>query len=214
MLKNMNLCLMIGGLIFLGLILYLCINKKNLLGSKESYSNIGAIDNIGSLDTSYELIESPEEQVPASHFADLVDAGDHAELIKQPAGTLESVRPMERLDRIHTRDLLPRTAANVTPYHVDVANASTWAFSVNAPRVQLKNRQNMQADPYRGDIAITYHPDVALIGKSHWGRDALRLDGFFSDHFAALYNKYTNRAYKNMPLKVATQSTIMDYMPE
>ena len=185
---NTKLCFILGGLFLIGLVIYMCMNSK-----KESYSNIGALDNVGSLDSSYELVQSPDEEVPAAHFADLVDTGDQMELIKQPKGLGEELRPIERLERISTRNLLPKTAANVTPYHVDVANAATWAFSVNAPRVQLKNRLNLLADPYRGDIPITYHPDVALIGKSSYGRDSIRLDGFFSDHFAALYDKYTGR---------------------
>jgi len=208
----MKLCALLGALLVIGLVIYFCMNKKDMYTTqKETYANIGAIDNVGSLDSSYELVQAPDEIVPAQNFADLVDAGDHLGVVQQAQNMGDSIRPLERLDRVHDRNLLPRTAASVTPYHVDVANASTWAFSVNAPRVLLKNYLNMQADPYRGDIAITYHPDVALIGKSHYGRDATRLDGFFSDHFAALYNKYTNRAYKNMPLKVAVQGTVMDY---
>lgn len=199
-------CFIIIGLVILLGIIYLSCQKK-----KEGYSNIGAVDNVGSLDSSYELIESPDDVVPAAHFADLVDDGDHRQLLQQPKDMTDTIRPLERLDRVQTRDLLPRTSSSVTPYHIDVADASTWAFSVNAPRVQLKNRVNMQADPYRGDIPITYHPDIALIGKSDFGRDAIRLDGFFSDHGIALYQKYTNRAYKNMPLKVATQGTLLDF---
>jgi hypothetical protein len=203
--EKKTLCFIIVALIVILLVMYFCKGKK------EEYSNIGAVDNVGSLDSSYELIESPDDVVPAAHFADLVDDGDHGELLRQPKDMTDTVRPLERLDRVQTRDLLPRTSSSVTPYHIDVADASVWAYSVNAPRVQLKNRVNMEADPYRGDIPITYHPDIALVGKSDFGRDATRLDGFFSDHFTSLYNKYTSRAYKNMPLKVAVQGTQMDY---
>lgn len=201
-----TLCFILIGVVILFGITYFCCK-----GKKEGYSNIGAVDNVGSLDSSYELIESPDDVVPAAHFADLVDDGDHRQLLQQPKDMTDTLRPLERLDRVQTRDLLPRTSSSVTPYHIDVADASVWGFSVNAPRVQLKNRVNMQADPYRGDIPITYHPDIALIGKSDFGRDAIRLDGFFSSHYSELYNKYTQRSYKNLPLKVATQGTIMDY---
>ena len=201
-------CIIIAAILLLTLIGYIVWSKKY----KESYSNIGGLDNVGSLDSSYELVRSPDDVVPAAHFADMVDDGDHAAMVKQPLSMADSLRPLERLDRVNTRDLLPRTAASVTPYHVDVANATTWAFSVNAPRVQLKNPVNIQADPYRGDIPITYHPDVPLVSKSQYGRDAIRLDGFFSDQFASLYNKYSSRSYKNMPLKVSEQGTIADYI--
>jgi hypothetical protein len=204
-------CLIIGGIIVIAVIVYFVWKKKN--GKKEGYSNIGDLDNVGSLDSSYSLVQSPEDVVPAVHFADLVDGGDHHNIVRQPENTMEDIRPMERLERITSRNLLPRTAASVTPYNVDVAQPSAWAFSLNAPRVQLKNRLYQQADPYRGDIAISYHPNIALIGKSEYGRDSQRLDGTFSSHFTSLYNKLTNRAYKNLPLMTSVGGTVMDAMP-
>jgi hypothetical protein len=107
--------------------------------------------------------------------------------------------------------MLPLTAAHVPQYNVDVANPAAYAFATQAPRVILKNRLAMQADPLRGDIPVRYFPDVPLITKSHHGRDAWRGDGFFSDHFAHLYSKLTGRSFKNLPLKVATQGTVADY---
>jgi hypothetical protein len=70
----------------------------------------------------------------------------------------------------------------------------------------------MQADPFRGDIAIRFHPDIPLVSTSSYGRDSFRGDGYFSDTFAALTNKLQGKSFKNMPLKVATQGTIADYV--
>ena len=36
------------------------------------------------------------------------------------------------------------------------------------------------------------------------------LDGFFSDAFRDLYNRYTGKGYKNMPMSVVNEETIMD----
>jgi hypothetical protein len=177
---------------------------------KERYSNIGDVDNVGSIDTQYELVPAAEMDAPAAHFADLVDGGDHLDLVTQPKDVSDDIRPMARLDRIQGSQLLPRVAAQVTPYNVDVADPATHLFSVNAPRVQLKNRLANQADFYRGDIPITYYENVALIGKSSYGRDSQKLDGFMSDHFRHLYNKYTGKAYLNMPIKVSNGETLMD----
>lgn len=207
----MNVCLIIGCVLLVGLIVYFCMNKKDGGVAKESYLAAGAMDHLDSLDSRYELIQAPEQAVPTEHFADLVDSGDQARMVQQPEQE-DSLRPLERLERLNNQSLLPMTAAQLSPYNVDVANISTYAFAVNAPRVVLKNRVNMQADPFRGDIGITYHPDIPLVTKSQYGRDAIRLDGYFSDYFNHLYNKQTGRAYKNMPIKVATQGTVLDYM--
>lgn len=170
---------------------------------KEQYMTVGALDHLDSLDQSYQTLDAPESGVPAAHFADVIDNGDQEEEVVGES-------PMERLDRIQGKSLLPLTAAHLPQYNVDVANPATYSFSVNAPRVMLKNRVNMQADPYRGDVPIRFHPDIPLVGKSSYDRDAWRGDGFFSDHSASLYQKYTGRAYKNMPLKVVNQGIIMD----
>jgi hypothetical protein len=204
----------VGGLFVAGVAVYLYMNRRSFFGSKEGYMTAGAMDHLDSLDSRYDLIDSPDQVVPSEHFADLVDGGDQAEIVGSTRDQFESLKPIERLDRLQDKNLLPSTAAHLPQYNIDVANPATYSFAVNAPRVQLKNRLNMQADPFRGDVMIRYHPDVPLIGKSSYGRDAWRGDGFFSDHFAHLYNKLTGRAYKNTPLKVATEGTVLDYISE
>jgi hypothetical protein len=214
MLDNKNVCLIIGGLLLLGLVIYYCMRKEEKPQKKESYMSAGAIDHLDSLDPRYELIESPEEAVPAEHFADLVDAGDQARLVKQPLGAVEeAATPFQRLERLQATEQMPLTAAHLPAFNIDVANPSTYAFATSAPRVTLKNRLAMQADMVRGDVPIRYHPDVAMVGKSQYGRDSLRLDGTFSDTFRHLYNKMTGRSFKSMPIQVATEGTIADYIP-
>jgi hypothetical protein len=195
------------GLVVLGAALWYYYSQKKT----EGYLAPGALDNLSSLDGRYELIEAPDAAVKSEHFADLVDAGDQQRLINQIAtGGVE--RPLERLEKLQQTQLLPPTSAHLPQYNIDTANVSVYAFAVNAPRVILKNRLNNQADPFRGDVPIRYHPDVPLIAKSSNGRDSWRGDGFFSDHFASLYNKLTGRAYKNMPLRTATEGTVLDYV--
>lgn len=204
-----NVCILIGVivLVVLAVTFFQNNNKQNYAATRESYMTAGAMNHLDSLDPRYELINAPDAAVPAEHFADLVDCGDQQGCVQAP-DTVEN--PLERLERLQSKTMLPMTAAHLPQYNVDVANPATYSFAVNAPRVLLKNRLHMQADPFRGDVPIRYHPDVPLIGKSSNGRDSWRGDGFFSDHFAALYNKSTGRAYKNMPLKVAVQGINMD----
>lgn len=197
--------LIIGAVVLLvaaGAYYYFYIRKgKSLM---ESYSNIGAIDNVGSLDDRYELVMAPEMAAKDINFADIVDTGDQPRMINNPN---DQSQPFERLDRLQGHDTIPLTAMNTPAYNVDVANPSTYAFSVNAPRVLLKDPVWQLADPFRGDIPITHSPNVALVGKSQYGRDSLRLDGFWSDGMVDLYNKSTGRAFKNLPVKVMSQET-------
>lgn len=201
-----KICLAVGAAFLVAIGIYFYLRRQR----REDFTHAGALDTSPSLDSTYQMVSAPEDAVTSENFADMIDDGNLADVAKQP-DDLGSARPLERLQRVQGRDLLPRTAASVTPYDVDVANPSTWAFAVNAPRVNLGlDRLARQADPYRGDIPITYHPDVPLISKSHHGRDSQRLDGTFADHFVQLYNRYTNRAYKNLPIKISNGETVMD----
>lgn len=207
-----NMCVMIGALLLVGLLIWVCMNKKE--NKNEQYTAAGAMDHLDSIDGNYELIESPDEAVPAEHFADLVDSGDQARMVKQPKSMGEELRPLDRFERLQNDAQIPLTAAHLPAFNIDVANPSAYAFAVQAPRVLLKNRLAMQADMVRGDIPVRYFPDIAMVGKSIHGRDSLRLDGTFSDQFRYLYNQLTGRQYKNMPLTIATQATVGDYIPQ
>lgn len=174
------------------------------MGPKERYSNIGDVDNVGSLDDSHEIVKQQED---AEYYAKLV-SGDELSNYE----TMPGIRPMERLERIQGSDMLPRVSRNVTPYNVDIADPKTHSFMVNPPRVQLKDPQAMQADPLRGDIPITYHPDISLVNRTRYGRDSLRLDGFFSSAYVDLYGKFTGRGYRNAPIKIINEEVLMDYV--
>lgn len=210
MLNSKNTCLIVAGLLLLGLLVYYCMHSPK---KTENYVAAGALDHLDSLDSRYELINSPDEAVPVEHFADLVDSGDQARLVKQARAVGDELRPMERFERLQGNDQVPLTAAHLPAFNIDAANPSVHAFAVQAPRVMLKNRNWMQSDLIRGDIPITMHPNVALIGTSSIGRDAQNLSGLFSDQYKSLYSKLTGRMYKNMPLQVATQGTVGDYIP-
>lgn len=206
MLTNKQIYILVGVVILIGVIYWYTSGRK----SAESYMSAGAMDHLDSLDGRYELIQAPDAAVPSENFADMVDNGDQQQFVQQIAEEGVS-RPLERLEKLQQTNMLPLTAAHLPQYNVDTANPNSYSFSVNAPRVLLKNRLNQQADPFRGDVPIRYHPDVPLIAKSSYGRDSWRGDGYFSDVYSSLYNKLTGRAYKNLPLRVSTQSTALDY---
>jgi hypothetical protein len=180
---------------------------------KEGYANVGDLDGIGVVNDRYEIIDAPEQVVDGQHFADMIDVSTGSS--SNCGQTLEGRggRPMQRLDRLQGSELLPRTSKGVTPFNIDIADPLAHAYMVNPPRVQLKDPIRIRSDFFRGDIPITYHPNVALVGKSQYGRDSLNLQGFFSPYQTSLYNKFTGSAFRNMPLKVVNSEILGDYQP-
>lgn len=183
-----------------------CYTRKS---SSENFTGMasGSINNIGSLsEPTYDLLDSPESCASTPHFADLVDQGDHTSLYMKDKQSDEDINPMERLHRVQGRDLLPRVSSQVTPFNIDVADPTSHKYMANAPRVTtIKSRfkDYSAASFIRGDIPITYNPNVPLVSKTVQGRDDLRLDGLFTPHFKSLYNKYTGKAYKNFVQDIA-----------
>jgi hypothetical protein len=228
---NPKLCLIIGVIVLLAVIVYFCTKNKKANFSIGSQKNMevkapevpsemklvegftglaaGANDNTGILlDDSYDLIQGADDGVPAHHFADLVNQGDHLkDYIRQPKDIGENLRPMERLSKVQGKSLMPRTSTSVTPYNVDVANPTSHKFRAAAPRVssslKSKYKDYHMSSFIRGDIPITYYPSVPLVAKTHQGRDDLRLDGLFTPYFNALFAKYSGRSYKNLVQKTA-----------
>lgn len=206
--NQVQLCFVVGAILVVILVIWLCTSWSNK--STEGFTSVspGAIDNVGTLlDDSYDLIRGPEHQVPAPHFADLVPQADNTETFKVQEKEGDGMRPMERLHRVQGSALMPRTSTHTTPFNVDVANPTSHAYMVNTPRatsaIKSRYKDYSLSSMIRGDIPITYNPNIPLVGKTVQGRDDLRLDGLFTDHFAHLYNKYTGKERRNLVTKVA-----------
>lgn len=207
-------------------IIFVMITNKNKNGYKEEIKNeilkegftglnAGAVDNVGMMtEDNYDLLQGADNEVPAHHFADLVDQGDHLREYMEPKKEEDVEDPMVRLERIQGKSLMPRTSTYVTPFNVDVANPASAQYMVNAPRVQAlksKYKDYSQASFIRGDIPITYSPNVCLVAKTHQGRDDLRLDGLFTPYFNSLYKKYTGKSYKNLVQQVGGAGVAAGY---
>ena len=215
--RTTTLVWIVAAVILIGLVM--CMNRKGGKGKrkgkgkgKEGFANIGDISNVGAISDNYELVEATEMSAPGEHFADMVDSGDHyGAVVMQPKESKYTSRPLERLHRLQGKDLLPRTSKNVTPYNIDVADPVTHSYMVNPPRVQLKNPrwENSLFLSVVGDIPIKYNPNVCLVGTSRFGRDSWQGQGVFSPYYKALYNRYTGKEYKNLPLHISNQETIM-----
>ena len=203
--EDVSMCIVVGAILLVAIFILMSnTTRENMVANIGDPSNGGSFDNAGAIDDSYALVDSPENRVPSAVFADLVDSGDQKTAIP--------LVPAQRLamNGSEGTPLMPRISKGVTPYNIDVADPISHSYMVNPPRVQLKDPIKMLADPYRGDIPIKYYPNVPLVNQSRYGRDSLRLDGFFSDAFRDLYNRYTGKGYKNMPMSVVNEETIMD----
>lgn len=200
-----TLYIIVAALVVIGSMYYLKYAKK------ENYNSPGHFD-VSLDDRSYESISPANDCADEPHFADVI-TGDAGKLI-QDTNALGSVRPSQRLDREAESRMMPRTSKQVTPFNIDVADPKSHFFQVNLPRVQLKDPQWLNADPYRGDIPIKFHPNVPLVSKSRYGtRSSWRGDGYFSDYYKDLYGKYTGTGYLNKPIHVVNEETIMDATP-
>ena len=212
-----NILILAGIVVVIIFAFYMMKNNKSTYQKETQYTPLkeaftslaaGAIDNVGMLSAdNYDLLQGADNGVPAHHFADLVDQGDHLKdymEAKKENPVEESA--MERLERIQGNAMMPRTSKYVTPYNVDVASPSSAMYMVNAPRVQsLKSKylDYSEASFIRGDVPITYNPNVCLVSKTHQGRDDLRLNGLFTPHFNSLYKKYTGKSFKNLVQQTA-----------
>ena len=203
--EDVSMCIVVGAILLVAIFILMSnTTRENMVANIGDGSNGGSFDNAGAIDGSYALVDSPENRAPSAVFTDLVDSGDQKTAIP--------LVPAQRLamNGSEGTPLMPRISKGVTPYNIDVADPISHSYMVNPPRVQLKDPIKMLADPYRGDIPIKYYPNVPLVNQSRYGRDSLRLDGFFSDAFRDLYNRYTGKGYKNMPMSVVNEETIMD----
>lgn len=201
---NSNLYILIGGLIVIAILVFVCMKNK---GVKEGYTSNSA-DNVGAL-VDYQKVEDPVDSIPGEHFADMVGGVQTKFYDFQPEES-KKIRPMERLSRVQGSQAMPRTSKNVTAYNVDVADPSAYMYQVQTPRVLKLDPLAAKADPYRGDIPITIYADVPVVGRSKYGRDSLRLDGYFSESLNRLFDKYTGKAFTNKPMAVVNQGLIMD----
>jgi len=106
--------------------------------------------------------------------------------------------------------MLPVVSEDVTPYNIDVADPIAYSFLVHAPRVIVKDRQAMMADPFRGDIPLSINPDVPVVERPQYGRSSLRYDTLFSDGYAKLQAKYNkSMTQMNAPIHVAQEGVNM-----
>ena len=154
----MKLCLIIGAVIIIAIVVYIISTRKTV----EGYVYAGQISNVGSLlDDQYEPIGAPDCDIPAAHFADIVNDCDKSACCDE---VVEQINPMERLERVQSNSLMPRTSLGVTPYNIDVANPTSHKYMVNTPRVQTALKSKFKdyslSSFIRGDIPITYNPNV------------------------------------------------------
>lgn len=182
MLKRDRLVMIVGVLVVVGVLVYLCSCSSR----KESFSNIGGIDNIGSLDqSSYKL--TAEDSYSTPRFADIVDAGDHERIVRET-------------------ELLPSLRRDTTTYNIDLADPAVHHYMPGGPRVVTAKTSKFKdyslASHIRGDVPVKYHPDVPLISKTIQTIDKdLRTEALYAPHFVTLYDKY-GHGFKNMPIVV------------
>lgn len=199
-----NAIYLVAALVVAWLVWYHCSKKR------ESYVNLSDLNNIGTvndptMNAKYSRLAGSAYN--GAHFADLVGVARAS-----PADTFQDNKPntcMDRLNVLQGSQLLPRTSKAVTPYNIDVSDPMSYSYLVNTPRVYLKDRQRMQANPFLGDIDIKRYPNICTIDHSKYGVSSLNTSAVFNQHSRPSFRQLTNAGYRNMPMKVVNQETIM-----
>lgn len=172
-------------------------DKKEGLGASFINMNPSALSNIGTYEPATGKLISGEFDPPIS------------------SPKIEGFAPEDAFKRMETlqgAELLPKTTSGITQWAVDAADPATFSFAVQAPRVQLRPKLGTPAYAMvRGDIGITYYPEIPMVGRSQYDRDNW-ISGFFSPQNQMLFSRFNGSEYRNMPMHVSgsTGSIIMD----
>jgi hypothetical protein len=202
--KNCKYIIGLLVLILIGVSIYMVVKGKN-----EGFTWANAVQELpGAYDNSYDLVEN--EMPGMSTFADIIpphqlSSPGVVSPIKQSAPL-----PQPSLEHFDNRDLLPDVNTNVAMHDVDISDPEIFLWRPSA-RVQTKNRQQVAADPYRGDLPITKN---GCHGNSGWfvsrySESDAKLDGFFSEFQNAKFRSLTGQ--KSYPISISNEETIMDY---
>ena len=176
------------------------------LFKKQAYANVSDMSGSGSFDNMAPPL-NPNEISDALSFAELVDESSSGVYRKLN----ETGSAMKDLDDTFNSMALPRSARNITPHNIDVADPKSFSYMASMPRVTIKPRTYEDADPYRGDIPIRSNPNIALVTKSVYDTDSQKTDAFFSDSTLASSEKLRVNSYKNTPMAVSLGGVIGDY---
>lgn len=192
----------------LGLAYYYRAEIWGWFNKSQGYANVNDMTGAGTFDNLAPPL-NPNETDNALDFADLVDDSNHAKY--QTIANLSQSTAMKDLEREFEAARLPKTAQNVTPYNIDVADPKSFSYMANMPRVTIKPKTWEGADPYRGDIPIRFNPNIALVTKSQYDKDSQRTDTMFSDATFEAAERLQQSAYKSMPMQVSLGGVIGDY---
>ena len=84
-----------------------------------------------------------------------------------------------------------RYEANTTPYDLDTTDPVVYTYQLSAPRIIKKDKLDIYADKFRGNIDIKKYPEIPIIGKSQFGSKVNTM-GYFSKAFNNRYDRLTN----------------------
>lgn len=192
----------------LGLVYWYRDSISAWFNKKQTYANVNDMTGAGTFDNIAPPM-NPNETDDALSFADLVD--DTTTSKYQTVAHMSESTAMKDLEKEFEAARLPKTAQNVTPYNIDVADPKSFSYMANMPRVSIKPKTWEGADPYRGDIPIRYNPNIALVTKSQYDKDSQRTDTMFSDATFEAADRLQQKAYKSMPMQVSVGGIVGDY---
>lgn len=173
---------------------------------KEGFAAVGRMqspDSFDALNSTGPATADSDEWIAAGDFADMLP--DDSPAVQTRQGPSAS----QRLKALQDSNVIPSSAAALPQFNANLADPSVYAFHAQY-RKALKNPRAMEADPFRGDIPIVFHPEVCMVGRSQYtSRDSQYL-GFFSQGYNDQYAKITGAGVgANRPMRVMAGETVM-----
>lgn len=191
---------------------WFCSSKKPEPKIREGFLAAGAMDHLGTavpdgITGEYELVNSGGTVFPSldsnlrsTDFAELVNAGDHAQQVQAAE---ETRRPLERLKDL-SESYFPTVASKSMPFSQASSKPLVHSFSVNLPRINLKGKlyEMNLSEAVRGTLPINYDPNVSMIAMSQYRTEDSFNTGMMTTAFNSLYGKLTG-SHRNLPLYIA-----------
>ncbi|BAU80216.1 hypothetical protein A9K97_gp135 [Tokyovirus A1] len=207
----MNCKILIGVACLLLLLGVLWFLRKKSSPSGETKENFTWANNIrenpGPYTPTYDLVQQDAPDIDA--FANFVEPVGNAVGQNQGQGMI----PTPSVVQYDYKDLLPDLNTNVAMYDKDISDPEVFMWRPSV-RVDMKNRQQAGADPFRGDLPIQKNNCYGSGGwfQSRYGPGDNNLNGIFNELYQEKYRALTGQ--KSYNIAIANEETVCDSYPQ
>lgn len=205
---NCKIIVAVVGLLILLVVIWMLRKKSSSGQTKENFTWANNIrENPGPYEPTYSMIQ--QDTPDLDKFANFVEPVGTGVGRNDGSGML----PTPSIVQYDYKDLLPDLNTNVAMYDKDVSDPEVFMWRPSI-RVDMKNRQQQGADPFRGDLPIQKNNCYGSSGwfNSRYGPGDANFNGIFNSIFSEKYRGLTGQ--KSFPISIANEETICDSYPQ